>query len=501
MIDIKSLKDVIKRSIKPARVGSAEQQADVSQETICFIDEDDFELLNLRGRGIAMISCGGGGSTNLRLIVDGAEETCTTDSIRVGSYKFNNSIKITAYNTDIQPQSGDTILYTTKSLPNLVISSHCHSKVYDYYKLTIPSTIHNDYGCVYPITLRFALADACSFKAYKKYSLDAEWVEIPQRTQAEMKNGVEGFRVEGNKAFLSVRFSDTSDEIYVKIEDENGDPAGAFVGITKYYDNKRCAVIFTADDSYVKNDGTDVTTETETMIDDFQERELWITPALITGKLTSTHWSKLQAQFEEGYVEVAAHSRTHPSPPYSDYDSEIGGCKDDIIANLDLTKIPAAHPNLQSKGTTEYVWAWMEPYGESDSDVRTKLGQYKYLVDRSAKYDIFAPISYPTWNPDGVGTFGRNQPSLQLTDTISDTDLNSVFDKCYSTGGIYFVYMHPTNWYNNLTNARNHADYIKGKADVWYVGAGHCWLYQLTRMNCVIYGVRDETQEVVWEWV
>ncbi|GAI74810.1 unnamed protein product, partial [marine sediment metagenome] len=39
---------------------------------------------------------------------------------------------------------------------------------------------------------------------------------------------------------------------------------------------------------------------------------------------------------DAGYIEVVSHSRTHPrNVPYDDYDSEIGGSKQDIIDNLD----------------------------------------------------------------------------------------------------------------------------------------------------------------------
>ena len=59
--------------------------------------------------------------------------------------------------------------------------------------------------------------------------------------------------------------------------------------------------------------------------------------------MTQAAWADLQSIIDTGYVEPASHSRTHSTIPYSDYDSEICGSKNDIITNLEF-------PELNKKG-------------------------------------------------------------------------------------------------------------------------------------------------------
>ncbi len=84
------------------------------------------------------------------------------------------------------------------------------------------------------------------------------------------------------------------------------------------------------------------------------------------------------------------------------YDEEIGGSKQEIIDNLDLPF---------KKGSQEYVYAWLEPFGYSDSTTRAKLRQYKYLSDRATSSgDAFA-----TW--DSVNNLFNRVGTSYIYDT------------------------------------------------------------------------------------
>ena len=81
-------------------------------------------------------------------------------------------------------------------------------------------------------------------------------------------------------------------------------------------------------------------------------------------------------QINSGFIEAGAHSRTHPDwASYNDYDSEITGCKEDILNNLDM-------PELYRNGENEYVYTWIAPNGYVDDIIDSLVGKNKYLVNR-----------------------------------------------------------------------------------------------------------------------
>lgn len=160
------------------------------------------------------------------------------------------------------------------------------------------------------------------------------------------------------------------------------------------------------------------------------------------------------------------------------YEFEIGGSKQDILDNLDL-------PALNKKGSTEYLYAWIEPGGGSDADQRAKCGEHKYLSDRSAGTRV---DSFASWDAtNGVYNRIAGTVLMGVEGTTDINTLNNAFDNAYSNGKIYHLWFHTDNTTTpgcfgvDLSKGSyfyRHLDYIKDKKDVWYVGFGHLYAYR-----------------------
>ena len=102
-----------------------------------------------------------------------------------------------------------------------------------------------------------------------------------------------------------------------------------YVEVAGYYDNRKAVVTVTADDW--RDDAWQPFEDIGKML---TEKRIYYTGGIIT---KSVNWTQIQYWLNQGYLEAASHSRSHPSTvPYSDYDSEIGGSKQDILTNLTL---------------------------------------------------------------------------------------------------------------------------------------------------------------------
>jgi len=238
--------------------------------------------------------------------------------------------------------------------------------------------------------------------------------------------------------------------------------------IAEYYDNRRAVVTLTADDWDERREQY-----FEEMCSMLTTKRICHTAAIITDENSlfgpPPDWTRIQYWLDQGYLEAASHSRTHPSIPYEDYDSEIGGSKDDIIGNLTL-------PPIFSFNGIEYVYAWTEPFGESDSKARQKLGFYGYLADR----DTTADDGWAMWDSTN-GLFNRIGYSIRIgSDGVVDVKtLNDKFDSVYNARGIYHLMCHPlyVNWEPNQY-ADSHTSYISNRTDVWYVSFGLLYVYR-----------------------
>lgn len=348
-----------------------------------------------------------------------------------------------------------------------------------YYKFSTSATYHSDYGLSYPVTYEFSIPSGSSnLKAYKKYTTSGAWSQITEKTSSDLFNGIEAVRFDykNKKAYVSVAFGPNSNDIYLKIVNSKDNQVGTYQKIDTYYDNRQAAVAVTADDW---NGQTQLPDDYyNNFIDAFRSRHIWVTCAIMTNyNGIPANWAVIQSNLDKGYVEPASHSRLHQDIPYDNYDSEISGSKSDIINYLSL-------PALNTRGSQEYVYAWIGPYGSSNSKIRAKLGQSKYLADRST---VVGNSSYAQWDTKNR-LYKMVGPTIEADDhNTSDwappfpgtATLNSKFDSVVAARGIYVIYFHPMSV--QLSDLIPHLDYIKDKTNIWYAGFGHLYEYNFIR--------------------
>jgi hypothetical protein len=241
----------------------------------------------------------------------------------------------------------------------------------------------------------------------------------------------------------------------------NNENGATYVGIAKYYDNRKSVVTSSHDDLKTNSSAW------EGCLSMLTRKKIYQTVGIITD---SANWTYVQYWVNQGYTEAASHSRNHVSVPYTgsrvSYEGQINGSKKDIIGNLTL-------PTLWRYGEKEYVYAWIEPFGQSDATVRHWLGISGYLLDRgiSLSSQVYGLASWDS----NEGLFNRVGYTVEVGkppwggDT-SVSSLNSKFDKAYRDGTVYHLMTHPSyvNW-SKGSYADQHTDYISNRTDVWYV--------------------------------
>ena len=342
----------------------------------------------------------------------------------------------------------------------------------EFLKISIPTVDHTNYGLSYPVTYCIDIpASSANLTAWHKHALVDNFSQLTAKTSSDFFNGIECVRWDyaNNKAYISVAFDSATDDIYIGIKNVNNDYISiSYNSIPQYYDNRKCAVIITADDWVGRS------TEENAHIAMGAEctpRHIVATHGIVTlWSVTNTPptWASVQAELNGGYAEVANHSKYHQSNP-TESDADIITSLAEIKANLDL-------PSLYKKDSIEYVVGWIIPFGGDSATQRTKLGQNKYLCDRSI---ASSSDGWATW--DAVyGLYNSYGGSLWMgSDGITDlATLNAKFDAVYTAGGIYHIMCHPSavNW-GVGQYAQSHLDHVKDKLDVWYVGFGAAYTY------------------------
>jgi hypothetical protein len=376
----------------------------------------------------------------------------------------NYQMKIVTY-----PGSGTDYNENAKTPPEGHVYLGLPGEDLSQWKISVNSSIYASYGLAYPLTYVFNISTPP--KVYCRFLYGQSWTLLPNKTENDFFNGINAVRFDAsnNRAYVSVAFSEPSSSIYLNFTDTYDRPIEArFIEIAKYYDNRKAVVVATADDW------------TNTWDSDFQwacylfrSRNLWLTAAIVTAQAP---WASIQSMLDAGYIEPASHSYNHPSLPYADYDLQIGRSKQDIIGNLIL-------PALNRIGSTEYVWAWIEPYGNAtDATCRQKLGEYKYLCDRS----YYAPNdTVASWDQTN-GLYERIGSSVIVDWDLTREQYNSKFDQVYNSGGIYHILFHPWADPSYHTSFYEHLDYIKERKDVWYAGFGHLYVYHFAQERGLI---------------
>ena len=272
--------------------------------------------------------------------------------------------------------------------------------------------------------------------------------------------------------------------------------ANIVIETMQYYDNRKAVVIFTGDDwcGGIKHHSGFMKT-----CDAAQKYRVVFSPGFITGlpeldyppPLQSRHWQDIQTRIDEGFISPASHSTSHPGGKYSytnranSYEIEIGGSKKAIIDNLAL-------PPQNWFNGSEYMVAWIEPYGKSNNKIMTTLAASNYLVSRST---VLNQSSWGRWD----NTHGLYRCGL-TTDLRSLSLTNSRFDNVYSKGGIYHFNIHPAkyNWQNNDTLLK-HLQHLSNKTDIWYVGFGQAYMYHylVDRVKPTIRIISNTNQKII----
>ena len=364
--------------------------------------------------------------------------------------------------------------------------------------IVIDHTLHFQFGCLYPMTYQLDIPPGSSgLKALEEHQLsNSAWVQLAEKTPADTFNAIEAVRFDyaNNRAYASASFSGAGDSLILEIVDASNNPVSiTYAGISKYYDNRTAVVTATFDDwaDWMSIEGLPI-------IRLFRSRGLYLTGGVITSFTSDTTWTRIQAELDSGFVEVASHSRNHIATPYDttiyrvQYSSvsEIGGSAQDIKSELNF-------PSLFSLNGNKYIYTWIAPYGDYDPAVDTLLGVYGYLDARLyANLDTTSPREYvygdstlQLWDVAHdhflpfLPTVELGAPSWGGGDT-SLTSLNGLFDAILAKGDVYHMMWHPQVLYTDVNKSYlvDHLNYISRRTNVWYVNLGHLYLYHLLRL-------------------
>jgi hypothetical protein len=359
-------------------------------------------------------------------------------------------------------------------------------------RVVADSAAHVIYGLSYPVTYKISIPlGSTQLSASRRYSTTDSWYTITEKSSQDFFNGEEVVRFDyaASRAYVSVPFGSATDTVYLKITNTSGqNVAVEYLEVCTYYDNRKAAVTISADDWEPSVDGY-----FRYAFGIFRSYRLWVSVGIITkypsadSNWDTIGWNSIQQELDSGYVEAASHSRTHPHVPYADPVSEVAGSKEDILANLSL---PAVFKN----GSHQYVYAWIDPYGEYDGTIDNLVAVNHYLVPRNTIKGI---SSFSNWEDTG-GKFAQVGVTLEMGPFYGGStnlvDLNGAFDAAVASGGIYHLMCHPWvlseqgEWDKPYT--LQHLNYISNRKDIWYVPFGLLYLYHSIVAN---YSVAEDT--------
>lgn len=306
--------------------------------------------------------------------------------------------------------------------------------------------------------------------------------EIYQQYRSNVrKYGAETWGIQSSQANLSI----ADYQYYVNAKDTDGNENGTGTRTVKvvfstaaYYDNRKAAVIFTADDW----DG-DADDYAGFMNASYYARKNGVvfSPGIVPDGvfkysypgLNSSQWAGIQEQVDAGYVSPVSHSLTHAGDSAHNYtsngttyDKEVNGSKVAILGNLTM-------PRQYWFNSSEYLVAYIDPYGYSDSTLRSTLASNYYLIERAISQ---GQTTWASWWTDGL--YARISVT-EDADANNISVLNSGFDDAYAAGGIYHFFIHPrSHFWEPDSRVPTHLDYIGNKSDVWYAGMNDIYSYR-----------------------
>jgi hypothetical protein len=352
-----------------------------------------------------------------------------------------------------------------------------------YLNIKTNHLLHEKYGMKYPVTFGVKLkSDVLNPKVLKWDSRLKKWNHLKESSSLDFYNGIETFRLDAknNMLYISVAYPDNIDSIAVRITDETEkETEFEFQGFTKYYDNRTAAITASADDWESGNNKSALNA-----CKIFRENHIWLTLGIITNGINDSGWLELQSEFDSGFIEIASHSATHPHIPYQYAAFEIAGSKIKLLSGLSLS-------GYFANSDREYLYCWIEPYGEADSSLTSALSLNNYLIDRSVQ-KYFDSLS--VWNKDkqlyerlGFSVeMGNDMPSHSNTMLLNDR-----FDYVFNNHGVYHLNIHPEKvpW-DTASYAVQHIKYISNRKDAWYAGLGLLYVYNLTINNSIVSVIR-----------
>ncbi len=343
--------------------------------------------------------------------------------------------------------------------------------------LAINPITHERFGAAYPLTFRFSLPTGAGVSVERKYDRLAEWVALTQKSESEVYNAIEVVRIDSSAGmvYVSVAFDVASDSIFLRFTSGAGAPLTPhYLGMPRYYDGRHAAVTVTADDW--ANWFGDMYPP---LLSLFRSYGLYVTAGVITSGVDYKTQLTIQRELDSGYVEVAAHSRTHPSLPYSDYTGEVLGCIDGLLNYLTM-------PPLFRRGDQGYLYVWIAPNGRTNATIDSLLTLRNILVNRlygtgDTTFSAWSPASQKFLPMDPTLEIGN--PSWGGGETRIDV-LNATFDSVTARGGIYHFMWHPQTLYPDIqkTYLSDHLKHVSGRSDLWYVNLGHLYLYHYFQM-------------------
>jgi hypothetical protein len=232
---------------------------------------------------------------------------------------------------------------------------------YNHIRLSVDPKIHDDYGLSYPVTYQFNIPRKSSnLKAYKRYTKAQVWSQITEKNVNDFFNGIEVARFDytSDRVYVSVAFSDISDEIHLKVTNEAGQIVDlTYQGIPDYYDDRDAAVVATGDDwdGYpANNDGF------KNACDAFTSRRIWFTAGITTAGVRianwpPVNWSDVQTKIDAGYIEVASHSKQHLMPNKAYSYSYTGTHTGTDNGRYTLTDSSASFPVIYQGTSQQYI--------------------------------------------------------------------------------------------------------------------------------------------------
>lgn len=356
----------------------------------------------------------------------------------------------------------------------------------------------------YPATYVFSLPDSTeNVQVRRRDSANDTWVTLDAKTSDDAPNGIECVRFDAaqRRAYVSVGFR-TQPTIQLEFL---GAQRAEFVEIAKYYDGRKAAYSLSMDNwgrMATANPGGEWKGPADDASDSYQAavhvcRHFGLPVSVaINSKMYGDEaiWERMQTELDRQDFswEPAVHGRTHPCSAaaygVNGYESEILGCRDDILGRL--RHIPFG----------QHVFTHILTCGYQDESIlQTGAGEFLFLRGWN-RHDNPESVSYVPWN-DKYGFYGVGGLSYKAFDPIFQSrkpagryhaadvqTLNDAFDQVYGRGEIIYAMWHPDRYRNSViydprpgvegeegSTLMQHLAHVAHRKDVWYVPNG--WLY------------------------